>query len=199
MSKGDKSPRAETWISVDTETSGGSPGVASLLSIGACVVGRPEEAFYVEITPVPGMGWSEGAEKVHGLSREHLAAHGRDPHEAMRAFADWLAALPSVVAGARPIFCGFNAPFDWMFVADYFWRFYGSCPFGISGLCQKSLYLGLTYPRSSSWGETPKSVIFGRNPGLTGGPHTHNALDDAREQAELLTALLERAKQGTLR
>jgi len=198
MSRANRPPRAETWISVDTETSGASPGVASLLSIGACVVGRPDETFYVELLPIPALDWSAEAEKIHKLSREYLAVHGVDPHLAMTSFAAWIAALPAVVAGAKPVFVGFNAPFDWMFVTDYFWRFYGSCPFGISGLCQKSLYLGLTYPRSTTWSETPKSVIFARNSGLTSGEHTHNALDDAVEQAQLLSALLERARAGTL-
>ena len=32
-------------------------------------------------------------------------------------------------AGRRPVFVGFNATFDWMFVADYLWRFAGRDPF----------------------------------------------------------------------
>jgi ribonuclease T len=196
--KGDHKIKPETWISVDTETSGPAPGVASLISIGAAVVGRPDQTFYVELRPVPGMGWSEGAEAVHGLSREHLAAHGLDPHEAMTGFANWIAALPSVAAGARPIFLEFNT-FDWAFVLDYFWRFYGSCPFGISGFDTKSAYFGLTYPGTSTFGETVKSVIYARNGQLSTTPHSHNALDDALGQAELMAAMLEQAKRGTLR
>jgi DNA polymerase III epsilon subunit-like protein len=194
----DRKIKPETWISVDTETSGPAPGVASLISIGAAVVGRRDETFYVEIKPVPGMGWSEGAEAVHHLSREHLAVHGLDPHDAMARFAAWIAALPSVAAGARPIFLEFNT-FDWAFVLDYFWRFYGSCPFGISGFDTKSCYFGLTYPRTVSFGETVKSVIYTRNKNLSTTPHTHNALDDALGQAELMATLLERAKLGTLK
>jgi DNA polymerase III epsilon subunit-like protein len=191
--------KPETWISVDTETSGPAPGVASLLSIGASVFGQREQSFYVELRPVPGMGWSMEAEWAsHRLSREYLESAGLDPHEAMTRFADWIAALPSVVAGARPIMLEFNT-FDWAFVLDYFWRFYGSCPFSISALDTKSCYFGLTYPGTTTFGETVKSVIYGRNGELSTTPHSHNALDDATGQAELMASLLERARAGTLR
>jgi DNA polymerase III epsilon subunit-like protein len=182
--------RGETWISVDVETSGPTPGVASLLSIGACVVGRRDLAFLVEMRPVIGMGWSGEAEAIHGLTREHLDAHGLEQSEAMARFADWIATLPAVAAGARPVFVGFNAPFDWMFVADYFWRFYGSNPLGISALDIKALYLGRRWPDVTAWAETTRTRIDARDPGVAGAPLTHDALDDARRQAELLERLL---------
>jgi DNA polymerase III epsilon subunit-like protein len=185
----------ETWISIDVETSGPSPSVASLLSIGACVVGQPDQAFSVELRPVPGMGWRADAEAVHGLTRDHLAEHGQDPAEAMRRFADWIAALPSVVSGARPVFVGFNAAFDWMFVTDYFWRFLGSNPLGVSALDIKALYLGLAWPDVRDWTDTTRSRIEALDPGIAASPLTHDALDDARQQAELLERLLSRWRE----
>ena len=180
----------ETWISVDVETSGPTPGVASLLSIGACVVGQPDGGFSIEVRPVEGMGWSAEAEAIHGLTREHLQAHGLEPGQAMGRFAEWIAAIPAVAAGARPVFVGFNAPFDWMFVADYFWRFHGSNPLGISALDIKALYLGRTWPNVTAWSDTTLSRIDARTPGVAGAALTHDALDDARRQAELLERLL---------
>jgi len=185
-----RAPRAETWISVDVETSGPAPGVGSLLAVGACVVGRPDDAFYVELRPVPGTVWNAEAEVIHGLTRDHLAEHGLEPAEAMGRLAGWIARLPSVVRGERPVFVGFNAPFDWMFVADYFWRFHGSNPFGISALDIKALYLGLAWPAVTDWADTTRSRIEEGNPGLTGDPLSHDALDDARRQAELIRLLL---------
>ena len=182
----------ETWISIDVETSGPSPSVASLLSIGACVVGQPDQAFSVELRPVPEMDWLAEAEAIHSLTRDHLAEHGLDPPEAMHRFADWIAALPSVERGARPVFVGFNAPFDWMFVADYFWRFHGSNPLGVSALDIKALYLGMAWPDVRDWADTTRSRIEARNPGISGGPLTHGALDDARQQADLIERLLAR-------
>ncbi len=180
----------ETWISVDVETSGPAPGIASLLSIGACVVWHPDQVFSVELRPVPGAVWTAESEAVHGLTQVHLAEHGLEPADAMARFADWIAALPSGVRGERPVLVGFNAPFDWMFVADYFWRFHGSNPLGISALDIKALYLGRTWPVVTAWSDTTRSRIEARTPGVAGPALTHDALDDARRQAELLERLL---------
>ena len=67
----------------------------------------------------------------------------------MRSFVDW---VDTVAAGRRPVFVGFNATFDWMFVADYVWRFVGRNPFGISGLDIKALYLGRHLDEVRRWG-----------------------------------------------
>ena len=88
------------------------------------------------------------------------------------------------------MFVGFNAPFDWMFVADYFWRFTGSNPLGISALDIKALYLGLAWPDVTTWAETTRTRIEARDPGVTGRALSHDALDDARQQAELIERLL---------
>jgi DNA polymerase III epsilon subunit-like protein len=88
----------------------------------------------------------------------------------------------------RPIFVGFNAPFDWMFVADYLWRFVGRNPFGISALDLKSVYLGRCWGEVRRWSETSSDAIVKRY-GIT-TPHTHAPLDDALEQAEICRALL---------
>ena len=181
---------AETWISVDVETSGPVPGVASLLSIGACVVWHPDQTFSVELRPVPGTTWSADAEAIHRLTHDHLATHGLEPADALARFADWIAGLPSVAGGGRPVFVGFNAPFDWMFVADYFWRYHGSNPFGVSALDIKTLYLGRSWPDVTAWSDTTRARIDAHAPGIAGPPLTHDALDDARRQAQLLERLL---------
>ena len=195
----ERNPRTEVWIDVDIETSGQAPSVGSLLSIGACVVGRSEARFYVEFQPLADRAWSVEAEAVHGLSQAYLAQAGLPPAMAMANFAAWLEDLPEVVAGQKLIFNGFNAAFDWMFVADYFWRYLNRNPFGISAPDTKGLYFGLTYPATSAWSQTAKSVIFGRNPDLAVGVHTHNALDDAVEQTILLENILAKARNRTLK
>ena len=73
------------------------------------------------------------------------------PENAMRSFVDWVEA---VAAGRRPVFVGFNATFDWMFVADYAWRFVGRNPFGAVGLDLKALYLGRISGEVRRWSET---------------------------------------------
>ena len=180
----------DTWISIDVEASGPTPSTGSLISIGACLAEHPETTFYVELQPDPAVPWSDAAESVHGLSRAHLAAHGLPPERAMVSFGAWIAGLEEVRAGARPLFVGFNATFDWMFVADAFWRYAGANPFGISGLDIKAFALGRHWQSGSrQWGETAKRPLRKRYPAPENLRHTHNALDDAREQADLARAL----------
>jgi inhibitor of KinA sporulation pathway (predicted exonuclease) len=103
----------------------------------------------------------------------------------MRRLADWV----THVAGAgRAVFVGFNAPFDWMFVADCLWRHLGRNPFGISALDLKSLYMGRH--GVARWEETRK-VNVERRLGLR-FENTHHALEDARDQARLAQVLLGR-------
>jgi len=178
----------EAWISVDVEASGPTPGSGSLIAIGACLVDQPEVQFEATIAPIPGLPWSASAQEVHGLTREHLATEGASPENAMRSFADWVTA---VAAGRRPVFVGFNATFDWMFVADYFHRFVGRNPFGTSGLDLKALYLGRHLGEVRRWADTTSENVVRRYPVEL--PHTHLPLDDALEQAELCRRILDGA------
>jgi DNA polymerase III alpha subunit (gram-positive type) len=113
----------------------------------------------------------------------------------METLATWLERV--VPPGSRPIFVAFNAPFDWMFVADYAWRHLGRNPFGSSALDIKALYLGRHLDRVGRWGETSSRHIRQRYP--VDLPHTHAALDDAREQAEICRRIRDGARRGNRR
>jgi ribonuclease T len=178
------SPVDEALVSVDIEASGPSPGTGSMLSLGACLVEDPARGLYLELKPIPGLAWDAAAEGIHGLDRARLEAEGLEPAIAMAELETW---LRRECGGRQPIFVGFNAPYDWMFVADYFSRFVGHNPFGISALDLKSLYMGKH--GVTRWEDTRK-VHVNRRLGLL-APHSHHALDDAREQAELARILLE--------
>jgi DNA polymerase III epsilon subunit-like protein len=175
----------EVFVSVDIEASGQSPAVGSLLSIGACLVDRVDEGIYIELKPLADRGWSDSAEQIHGLSRERLEQDGMDPADAMIRLEEW---LDYACAGGRPVFVGFNAPFDWMFVADYFWRYLARNPFGVSALDLKSYYMAAELiPR---WDMTRRVHIddkLGLKP-----DHSHHALEDAQGQAVLARILLGR-------
>lgn len=178
----------EVWISVDVETSGPTPSTGSLIAIGACRVDNPAEGFSVEIRPQADRPWNPDAEAIHGLTRERLEATGVEAGEAMRALEAWLVAT---CGDGRPVFVAFNAPFDWMFVADYAWCHLGHNPFGHTALDIKALYLGRHLADVHRWSDTGRLAVLERYP--VDLPHTHNALDDAREQATILTRLLEAA------
>ncbi|WES64800.1 3'-5' exonuclease [Microbacter sp. GSS18] len=184
----DGAPR-ETFISVDVETAGPSPTAHALLSIGACVVDDPSSGLYIELRP-DREGSVPEALAVSGLSTAELSRSGTDPAAAMARFADWVDAVTP--AGATAVFVGFNAGFDWMFVADYFQRYLGRNPFGHAPLDIKSYAMGLL---GCSWRDTSMrrlAPLF-----LSGRELSHNALEDARDQAELFQALRARAGEGT--
>jgi DNA polymerase III epsilon subunit-like protein len=182
----------ETWISVDVETSGPSPSTGSLLSIGACLVDRIEEGIELLLRPDPALPWSDEAERVHGLSRELLERDGLAPADAMQALEAWLDRV--VPEGSRPVFVALNAPFDWMFVADAAWRHLGHNPFGISALDLKALYRGRHLDEGDDWASTTRHHLLDRYP--VDLPHTHRALDDAREQALLCRAIRDGARHA---
>lgn len=172
-----QSAAREVLVSVDVETSGPAPGRYSLLAIGACLVDDPGRSFYVELQPI-GEAVAPEAMALHNLDLEKLKRDGLPPAEAMARFETWLQA--EIPPDAQPVFVGFNAAFDWMFVADYFNRFLGRNPFGHTALDIKAYFMGLM---GCAWRETTKSALARRYPEH---PHlTHNALQDALNQAAL--------------
>ncbi|MDP8905670.1 MAG: 3'-5' exonuclease [Chloroflexota bacterium] len=174
----------EVLVSVDIEASGPSPGTGSMIALGACLVDDPARSIYLELKPLPGMPWSAAAERVHQLDRRRLEAEGVEPAQAMRRLSDWLI---DVADGRRPVLVGWNAAFDWMFVADYYNRFVGSNPFGIAPLDMKAYVMGHLHLRR--WSETRRDALVERY--AEASPLSHHALEDARHQAALFRRLLE--------
>ncbi|WOB51311.1 exonuclease domain-containing protein [Xanthomonas hydrangeae] len=175
---------AELFISVDIESSGPIPGEFSLLSIGAVSVDQPQVSFYIELQP-DSLKHDPESLAVTGFDIAQLARTGIEPREAMQRFSGWLSEVSAL--GQKPIFLGLNAPFDWSFVNYYFYKYCGSNPFGFAALDLKAYYMGVEGIR---WDET-KSSRMARTlgPALSA---THNALDDARYQAELFRLMRKR-------
>jgi DNA polymerase III epsilon subunit-like protein len=169
------------YISVDVEASGPSPSHYALLSIGACTVSTPRQSFYVELKP-GGEDILPEAMAVNQLSLEALRDRGVPPAQAMAQFESWIESLGT---GQRPILVGFNVPFDWMFVADYFHRHLGRNPFGHSPIDIKGVYMGL---HGVTWEESSMEYVRQRYTGE--GELTHNALEDAQLQADIFEAML---------
>lgn len=176
----------EIFVSVDIEADGPIPGDYSMVSLGACLVDNPEVGFYIEIKPISDKFIPE-AIGVTELDRNRLIADGTEPQVAMQQFADWIQKMCG--AEGRPVFVAFNATFDWMFAHWYFEHFLGQDPFGISGWDIKAYYAGVA--KKYLWAETSKNKLDKEF--LSARPHTHNALDDAREQAEIFERLRRKA------
>ncbi|MEZ5116736.1 MAG: 3'-5' exonuclease [Candidatus Nanopelagicales bacterium] len=170
-------PTPEVYVSIDVETTGPTPHRHAMIALGACLVTRPDDGFYVELRPDRD-DVDPDALAVSGLSLERLRDEGADPAAAMRAFVDWVGQVTP--EGCRPVFTAFNAPFDWMFVHDYLLRYVGENPFGHSALDVKSYYMGLARVPFGATGFRHAAHAYGLPAGLS-----HNALQDARDQARL--------------
>ncbi|MFE9601273.1 3'-5' exoribonuclease domain-containing protein [Streptomyces hokutonensis] len=181
------------YISVDIEADGPIPGPYSMLSLGAAVAGTqdadgftaadPErQSFYRELRPI-GEEFVPEALAVSGLDRDRLLSDGAEPAAALAEFSTW---VREVAVGAQPVMCGYPASYDWMFLYWYLIRFTGASPFGHSGcLDMKTLYATKArLPlRAVAKGTMPRELLSRRR-------HTHHALDDAIEQAELFANLM---------
>jgi DNA polymerase III epsilon subunit-like protein len=164
-------------VSVDVETAGPNPADYALLSIGACTLGSPRKEFYVELQPTT-MKADEQASEIHQLDLDQLSKTGQAPNRAMQLMANWL--TEEIPSESPPLFLGFNAPFDWMFICDYFQRFLGHNPFGHSAIDIRSFYMGLS---QVEWENTRMAQISTK-------ALKHNALEDACDQAELFKRMI---------
>ncbi len=178
----------ETYISVDVETAGPVPGLYALLSIGACLVKDLSTTFYIELQPDAPDSTPE-AIAVHGLSLETLSETGVPPKEALQAFAAWIQHVAP--EGTLAVFVAFNAPFDWMFINSYFHRYLGYNPFGHSALDIKAYFMGQA---GVTWAKTSMKHISSRY--LEETHLSHNALQDAQDQAQIFQRLLTQAKRS---
>ena len=172
----------EEFISVDIETSGPNPREYALLSIGACTITEPRKTFYVELKPDMD-GSVEEALAISNLSLEKLQKEGVPAKDAMQKFSQWLGDVIS--EKSQPVFTAFNAPFDWIFINDYFHRYLGHNPFGHKALDIKALYMGL---RKTKWAETSYNKV-NKKTGIE-IMLTHHALEDAIQQAKIFEILL---------
>jgi DNA polymerase III epsilon subunit-like protein len=168
--------KKEIYIFVDIEFAGPILGKYSMLSLGACIVGKPAVSFYVEFKPISA-DFVPAALAVSGFDLEALKKTGSSPKEAMSDFANW---IDKAVGEKKAVFVGFNGSYDWQFVNWYFETFVGRNPFGFGGIDIKSYYMGMT---GLLWGQTTSSQL--PKEFQPDQPQTHNALDDAQAQASI--------------
>jgi DNA polymerase III epsilon subunit-like protein len=179
-------PQDEFFIVVDIESAGPAPSKYAMLSIGACTLSQPRRTFYIELIPDQALTDPE-AMQIHGLSMEKLKQQGKPPAQALQLFTQWVQFVTP--QGAAPIFTAFNAPFDWMFVNDYFHRYLGENPFGHKALDIKAFYMGL---HGVHWQQTSHKAINAHY--AMDRKLSHHALEDAVMEAELLEIVLNESR-----
>lgn len=186
----------EIYVSTDIEADGPIPGPHSMLSFASAAYRGDKTfvgAFEANLELLSGaagdpktMQWWQSQPKAWQACRANL----RDPAIAMPEYAAWLKSLPG-----KPVFVGYPAAYDFMFVYWYLIRFAGESPFSHSALDIKTFamaVLGGNY-RDASKRNMPREWFDDL-------PHTHVALDDAKGQGSLFCNMLAacKAKQKTL-
>jgi DNA polymerase III alpha subunit (gram-positive type) len=171
----------ETYISVDIETTGLIIGEDNIASIGACVVGNTSDSFYVELKPFTTKFRAESVQ-VCKLSIDYLEDNGEDIVVGLTRFYNW------IKKHENPTFVGFPLAFDMGFVHQYFLKYIGTDPFGrtSAGVDIKSYAMCVF---NCDCHDTTKRKLNDRI--KWEGKHSHNALDDAKEQANLFSRLME--------
>jgi len=177
---------AEVYVSTDVEADGPIPGPHSMLSFASAayradktLVGTFEANLHL-LPDAAGdpktMAWWQGQPEAWAACRSNL----REPAAVMPEYVRWLKALPG-----KPVFVGYPAAYDFMFVYWYLIRFAGESPFSHSALDIKSYamaVLGTEY-RQSVKRNMPAAWFDDL-------PHTHVALDDAKGQGALFCNMM---------
>lgn len=176
----------EIYISTDVETDGPIPGPHSMLSFGSAAYTADKRrvgVFSANLATLEGaiphpktMAWWA----TQPAAWEACRHEPEPPATAMQRYVDWIGTL-----GGRPVFVGYPAGFDFLFIYWYLIRFVGHSPFSHSALDIKSYAMALlkTGYRQSTKRRMPRQWFDKQ-------PHTHVALDDAIEQGALFCNML---------
>ena len=186
----------DIYISCDVETDGPIPGPNSMLSLGAAAfVVDPEspkgyshiDDFSVNLEVLPGSTPNEDTMRWWATQKEAWEECRKgcvDATAGMHMFHSWLEELAR--GGYKPVFVGYPAGFDFLFVYWYLMRFVGHSPFSFSALDIKSYAMALL---KTEYRHTTKKNFPGRwfkdQP-----PHNHVALQDAIGQGILFMNML---------
>lgn len=173
-----------TFISIDIETTGPTPGHYSMYELGACVIGS-DATFERKLSLLPCAQFSVPALKAVGASKKGLLSR-TDTVPAKTAMSDFAEWVKREAEGTRPIFVANNAAFDWMFVAWYFGEFSVTNPFGHSALDMKAYYWGMS---QLSW-EKATLREMARCAEIEFVDLPHRALFDAQIQGDVFAHLV---------
>jgi hypothetical protein len=185
----------DVYFSADVETDGPIPGPFSILSFALVFAGcfdgkqfqRPknyQSNFYRELRPISD-SFDLEALRVNGLDRDKLCLEGHPPERAMTEAFQW---VKEIAGKGRPVLVAYPLSFDWAWLYWYFIRFCreGS-PFGHSRCFDIKTAIAVKAHIPTS--EAGRQQLF---PFLRSArAHSHHALDDAAEQAEIFANVFE--------
>jgi hypothetical protein len=181
----------EIYVSTDVEADGPIPGPHSMLSFASAAYRADKTlvgTFTRNLETLPGAAADPKTAQWWKTQPEAWAACRKDPQPpqaAMPEYVAWLRQLPG-----RPVFVGYPAAYDFMFVYWYLMKFVGESPFSHSALDIKTFAMSLL---GTGFRETTKRNLPRR--WFDPAPHTHVALDDALEQGALFCNMLAEARR----
>lgn len=177
----------EIYVSTDVEVDGPIPGPYSMLSLGSAAytgAGALLATFSVNLISLPGARQDPATMAWWAQNPESWAAcraNPQPPATAMNEYVAWIKALPGV-----PIFVGYPAAFDFMFVYWYLLYFVGESPFARRALDIRTFAMAqLQQPYLSVSREALPAHYRPEQ------PHTHQAVEDALEQGAIFCKLLQ--------
>ena len=181
----------EIYVSTDVEADGPIPGPYSMLSFGSAAYRADQTlvgTFTANLETLDGASAHPETMAWWGRRPKRGTPAGRTsgpPGEAMAGYAAWLETLPGT-----PVFVGYPAGFDFLFVYWYLIRFAGRSPFSFSAVDIKTFAMAVL---GTDYRATTKKTM----PRRWFGPlrHRHVALDDALEQGALFCNLLAESRQ----
>jgi hypothetical protein len=185
----------DLYFSADVETDGPIPGPYSILSFAIVYAGsfdghifrRPENyerVFYRELRPISDSFQKEALD-VNGLDRARLCIEGMAPERAMTEAFHWINANAN---GAKPVLVAYPLSFDWTWLYWYFVQFCKTgSPFDYSRCfdIKTALAVKAGIPISRAGRSRLDSSLSSKR------QHTHHAVDDAIEQAEIFANIFE--------
>jgi len=185
----------DVYFSADVETDGPIPGPFSLLSFAFVFAGvfdgqqftRPpsyQHTFYAELKPISDHYEAE-ALRINRLDRDRLIIEGRSPESAMNEAASW---IREIAGNAQPVLVAYPLSFDWSWLYWYFMRFCAQgSPFNHSQCFD--IKTAFAVKANIPVAEAGRSKLLrSLRPDRE---HTHHALEDAIEQAEVFANIFE--------
>jgi hypothetical protein len=177
---------SEIYVSTDVEADGPIPGPHSMLSFGSAAYlpdGKLHSTYSANLHTLPGASADPATKAFWDKNPEAWAACRRDlqePEAAMKGYLAWVEALPG-----KPVFVGYPAGYDFMFVYWYLIRYAGKSPFSHSALDIKTYAMAML---KKPYRESVKRNMPSR--WFPATPHTHVAVEDAVEQGALFCNML---------
>lgn len=176
----------EIYVSTDIEADGPIPGPNSMLSFASGAFTASGEligTFEANLELLEGATGDPKTMEWWATQKEAWEAHRKNlehPRAAMKRYVEWLKGLPGL-----PVFVGYPAGYDFLFVYWYSMFFAKESPFSFSALDIKTYACAVLKKnyRDCTKRNMPKHWFSKRK-------HTHVALDDALGQGELFISML---------